>query len=650
MYKYDQFQMKSYYEEVLAFKVNDDDGLPRYFCFECATLLNKFHKFKEKCYRGQKVLKELLWLGPISYEAIYKIDRENKYLQSDLAVLTVTDRVKFYVTVDSRDDAADEPKIDKHLSKGIISEETVDHHDYEKSFDSHTIDVPSSPIMIFKDIEKNCIRLKNDTIRERYKSTSGDESNLREKLLDSNNWKVFNLTEEEALKEFRLRAEDKKYLSASYKCRDCFRGFSKESMLRCHIQLKHSEGLGYFECRFCKMRFRWRSHLRRHMHQHYTKYQCLRCNRICPLENTAIRHDEYHSGVTKECSHCGKHFRHSSTYYTHLRTHRSGFVCVACGASFVSEAGLRQHRHAKHYGGEIESPDDDEEVNSYCSRCDIRFETRKAYEEHLFHSAMHSEVLEKERQAKEESEERTINAQRKVLGKKMQAKIIQGLRRRKSDDEPVASPQRKRRCRQKRRYCKPTTCHQCGKHFATQSACMKHHHTEHPRTSFFPPTERHICEVCGASLAPGSVATHQNMHTRTKVHPCEICGRQFYATVGLKRHLLTHTGEKPFACTLCDKRFTQSNSMKLHYRTFHLKQPYPKRSRSKKARGTEGEETTEEESDESQPKRETDDPIAKGRRGTQNPKLPLGGNVQKIQQEMPVSVVVDDNMHYLTLN
>lgn len=106
---------------------------------------------------------------------------------------------------------------------------------------SHSIDQPNSPVMIFKDIERNCIRLKNEKIRDRRKSTSGDESNLKEKLLDCNNWSVLNLTEEEALKEFRMRADDPKYLGASYKCGDCFRGFSKESMLRCHIQLKHSE-------------------------------------------------------------------------------------------------------------------------------------------------------------------------------------------------------------------------------------------------------------------------------------------------------------------------------------------------------------------------------------------------------------------------
>ncbi|CAG4939636.1 unnamed protein product [Colias eurytheme] len=129
---------------------------------------------------------------------------------------------------------------------------------------------------------------------------------------------------------------------------------------------------------------------------------------------------------------------------------------------------------------------------------------------------------------------------------------------------------------------KPTTCHQCGKFFKTQNECMKHHYKEHPRTSFFPPSERHICEICGASLAPGSIKAHHNSHTKQILHTCNICGRQFAASVSYKRHLLTHTGEKPFPCTQCGKRFTQSNSLKLHHNTVHLKQPHPKRNRRKK--------------------------------------------------------------------
>ncbi|KPJ21324.1 Zinc finger protein 439 [Papilio machaon] len=156
--------------------------------------------------------------------------------------------------------------------------------------------------------------------------------------------------------------------------------------------------------------------------------------------------------------------------------------------------------------------------------------------------------------------------------------ISKGLKRRKSEDYAIiAEGKRRRKLKRKRR--KPTTCYQCGLQFESQSACLRHHQAQHPRTSFFPPHLRHICEICGASLAPGSVSTHQNLHSRERVHGCHHCGKDFYSRVALKRHQVTHTGEKPFPCPQpqCEKRFTQSNSMKLHYRTYHLKHPYPKR-------------------------------------------------------------------------
>ncbi|CAG5054927.1 unnamed protein product [Parnassius apollo] len=640
----------------MALKVNDSDALPHYFCYECSIMLHKFHKFKEKCYRGQKALKELLWAGPITYESVYKIDRESKHLQSDLTVRFVTNQIETYTTKDIRKDQEDD--INK-ISEDISEQESDESCNNDDNTENDAINKqPNSPATVFINNKKECMKLQNEMIKERRKIRNADELRQKKKTFDTSKWEVFTLTEEEALKEFRLKAEDQKYLTASYKCQDCFKGFSKEDMLKRHIKLGHSEDLGDFECRFCRMRFKLRCHLHRHMERHYKKYKCLRCDLVCSLRYSAILHDDYHSGIAKTCMHCGEQFRHSSTYYTHLRTHRSDYVCTLCGVSFVSESGLRQHKRVKHVTHEIESPDDYEDVNTYCDRCNIRFETRKAYEEHLFHSAMHSEGAEAE-------SENQKSAPKKVLGRKIQAKITKNLRRRQSDEEPFKL-ETKRRRKIRREYCKPTTCYQCGKHFKTQKACMKHHRTEHPRTSFFPPTQRHICEICGASLAPGSVLTHQNMHTRTTIHACETCGKEFYSSISLKRHLVTHTGEKRFACPLCDKRFTQSNSMKLHYRTFHLKQPYPKRNRTKKMAETQDIvdiEETSDESDNSSPEpdlnnaQSTESILKQSESGPeirsqQRPEVLLATeNANELQAIQPIQDrhIAEENVHYLTL-
>ncbi|CAG9792831.1 unnamed protein product [Diatraea saccharalis] len=341
LYKFDRFQLMYYYEEVMALKVNIKDGLPHYFCYECATLLHKFHKFKEKCYRGQKALKELLWKGAVSilgisllinvnillkiqfnlqitYELVYKLDRTALDLQSPLEVLTISDRVKTYVI---RDDS---------VIKNIKEESTQDveynrEHSYRNSFtdcedddhgeseidliehntedekpilcDSDKVEIalngqPCSPTTVFlndKEIKMKSenVKMNNDTVvaitpkAKKYKFVSNKK---HAKFLDANHWKKINLSEEEAIEAFRARAENQKYLAAAFKCTDCFKGFSKLDMLTRHMQLRHNEAIGMNECRFCRMRFKWDCLLRKHMRAHFTKYECLRCHLVCPLE------------------------------------------------------------------------------------------------------------------------------------------------------------------------------------------------------------------------------------------------------------------------------------------------------------------------------------------------------------------------------
>lgn len=46
--------------------MQQNDNLPHWFCFECAALLHKYHKFKEKCSYGQNTLKNLFCKGYVS--------------------------------------------------------------------------------------------------------------------------------------------------------------------------------------------------------------------------------------------------------------------------------------------------------------------------------------------------------------------------------------------------------------------------------------------------------------------------------------------------------------------------------------------------------------------------------------------------------
>ncbi|XP_068625031.1 zinc finger protein 491-like [Battus philenor] len=618
MYKYDQYQLKMYYEDVSSLKINRRDELPHSFCYECAALLYKFHKFKQKCHRGITELKAILPNGPITHKSINKLKSKSKDFVPSLDIISCNERVKTYIinekqikvteaSLDKDDveinngdhdnenlddipddnNVSDDVKAVEKLTNDELShsDSTVDNdpdyelHEDDTLSDLNTIFIPEKDVIkteearegipeaeskdgeIFKNteiIESNDLII-NKCVTKRKNKKINSIRNIREnkykftmrqkKCLDSSKWRKISLTEEEAVKEFQKRASDPKYVQAMYHCKDCYKFFSKEDIMIRHFKLKHNPSIGPFECRFCHSRFRLECHLRKHIRMHYTRFECLVCNLVVAIETTALMHEEAHAGITRTCRHCGEQFRHMSTYYTHLRTHRSKYVCTVCGASFVSEAGVHQHKRVTHVGVS-EHPVGQEDSTTFCERCQIKFETVAAYTEHLRSSALHADVE-------------------------------------KAEHEEVPAPKRRHKRlrfgRTNRK--KPTTCHHCGRHFETQSQCMTHHYQEHPGTSFCPPSERHICEICGVSLAPGSIAMHHNIHTREKLHSCETCGRQFHSTAGLKRHLVTHTGEKPYECPLCDKRFTQSNSMKLHYRTFHLKQPYPKRIRIKKKDG-----------------------------------------------------------------
>ncbi|XP_045540470.1 zinc finger and SCAN domain-containing protein 2-like [Papilio machaon] len=597
MYEDDQFQLNMYYENVIALKIIKMDHVPLYFCYECAMLLYKFHKFKEKCHYSQRKLKSLLVRPPITYQAINSIKTNNKEMYTNLSIATVNKRVKTYLFNETPDEIikknksedkkgdeiynSDDCALDDHLNDVNIKNEDSPRSDVSSPMHSSSDSdfFPKQDVTevfikddvlkteIFKvecpETEKNSDETENRDkklvskdrcLRKRKKEVLNTQKNYKfttrqKRYLDSNKWRKISLNEEEAIRDFEKRAIDPKYVQATYHCKDCYKFFSKEDIMLRHFKLRHNPSIGPFECRFCHSRFRLECHLRKHIRTHYTKYQCLVCNLVVAIETTALMHEETHAGITRACKYCGEQFRHMSTYYTHLRTHRSRHVCALCGASFVSAAGLHQHKRVTHVGRE-ECTESAESENTFCERCQIKFESSDAYAEHLQSSALHADVD-------------------------------------KEDDEEVPAP--KRRSKRLRftftRRRKPMDCYQCGKHFSTQMECMNHHQKEHPGTSFCPPSERHICEICGASLAPGSIAMHQNLHTREKIYNCETCGRQFYSTAGLKRHRVTHTGEKPYECPLCEKRFTQNNSMKLHYRTIHLKQPYPKRIRSKKKDG-----------------------------------------------------------------
>ncbi|KAL4717629.1 hypothetical protein ACJJTC_000778 [Scirpophaga incertulas] len=626
-YSFDNFFLKCYYEELTMVPVNMNDRLPKYFCYQCAGMLNKFHLFKEKCCFSQKSLQQLAYNAPLTYKTIISYSSQKLPIlkRNNIEIMKANKRVKTlnivadenlknmrFVSVSESDVDLCETDVDfsvddkydsdddipvSEFSLGLKKESRVvqknnELKDVEVIEDTDNLATDSTATLPNTDILKNILsnptksNKKNPAVKKKsqtskngpeekeYKFTKSKPGKLKAlQFLDSGFWRKLTLSEEEAIKEFEAKGLTEKYLNSGFKCTDCLKSFSQKNMLDRHLLRKHGENIGSLICRFCKVRFRRACFLSKHMKQHLTKYECLRCNLVCNVETTALFHEEYHSGVIRKCPHCDKEFKHLSTFYTHLRTHRSKHMCSLCGESFVSPLGLRQHKRLKH----VMEPDNlvtDAENNTYCDVCKITFETKQAYTKHLLHSAMHTDDFSVDGTTIDsniQDEDGDTAVEDKDDGTPKQ------LYERKSKVEKTLSAVRKSNLPAVAGsgwIKKPTTCQHCGKHFASQSACRKHHLAEHLRAPFYTEKDRVICEVCGASLAPGSVNAHLNQHTRRKIYTCETCGRSFTTNHVLRNHMATHTGERNYACNICGKRFTQNGSLSLHYRTVHLKQPY----------------------------------------------------------------------------
>lgn len=81
------------------------------------------------------------------------------------------------------------------------------------------------------------------------------------------------------------------------------------------------------------------------------------------------------------------------------------------------------------------------------------------------------------------------------------------------------------------------------------------------------------CSHCRKSFTElKKLQIHQQAHERA--FGCNWCGKGFYQSADLRRHLRTHTGERPYLCTWCSKSFSQRSNLRRHVRIHTGERPY----------------------------------------------------------------------------
>ncbi|KAG5874606.1 hypothetical protein JTB14_018816 [Gonioctena quinquepunctata] len=134
-----------------------------------------------------------------------------------------------------------------------------------------------------------------------------------------------------------------------YKCQDCPKGFSLQSMLHVHVMAKHTKAKP-FACEECGKRFVTKPGLKIHMKKHKTEtkedYPCVECGKVLHTRGGLTSHMNVHRlGRRFMCDVCGKTFTQKVNMQQHVKQHTGDkpHSCVKCGKTFAEKSHLVRH-------------------------------------------------------------------------------------------------------------------------------------------------------------------------------------------------------------------------------------------------------------------------------------------------------------------
>ncbi|XP_061727315.1 zinc finger protein 3 homolog [Cydia pomonella] len=553
----------THFRDLAGLNVSDSDGLPPWLCHECAALLQKAVRFKQKLLRANSMLCDyLMRCAPFPIDAqdpeLSKYSTPNLKETNTLAFDNTGKKLGYQKTLEHEKRPVESALLTVELPlieeptptvgpppAELLKEEFDSFDDYEDNITLEEIrntavksdnEIPDEPLVKEEEEtkKKRKSKKKEQPKAKRKKSkepAEGEEpkTSIRKTVeLDPTKIRIVMLNPEEQFKQ----CEEESKAKFPYQCHLCYKGFNFDTKLENHMR-KHSPSRGPFSCSLCTMYFPSAYSRSVHAHIHTRRYECVACGRRMIDRASILDHyRNQHEGLVSHftCHLCGKVSTNSKTHRGHMRNHHGGQrpECEQCGKTFVNKDSLEEHRQI-HQG-----------IKNYsCSECGKRFRTRTQIKHHQL---KHTDV--KEYYCVEcDVRFKSAHSLRQHLVKSLKHKDKHSLK---------------------------FLCTRCDKRFPCARSLGAHQAVQHDGL------RAHACGLCPAALASrASLAKHRrHVHQGArpaKRHVCDACGKAFRGKSVLINHVRTHTGEKPFSCPTCGRKFSQSTAMRTHVDLVHLK-------------------------------------------------------------------------------
>ena len=288
-----------------------------------------------------------------------------------------------------------------------------------------------------------------------------------------------------------------------------------------HSNLK----LERFQCKVCKLEYKHKKHLNRHMRSDHEEasHMCIECKASFSRKDVLLKHmKESHTEVhIHQCSRCDEAFFGKDDLTQHIKDMHPGEKnqkCGKCGMTFDRGYDLNRHIKEAH----------EKEKNLKCPQCDEEFARNANLNHHV------KDVHEKEKNFKctqcnvEFARKLHLNRYVKDVHEKQK-----NFKCPQCDVEFVRKPHLNRHIKDVHEKQKSFKCTQCNEEFAQKPHLNLHIKDLHEKQKNFK------CTQCNEEFArKANLNVHiKDVHQRRKSHDCEFCFEAFAKKSSLLRHI-----------------------------------------------------------------------------------------------------------------